>query len=94
MNPFYDYPLYGLGIAFSNKNDIASAIYWLEKCIDVNPKYDCPYYALGNIYRTSKNYQKALKYYQKSLECKRIDPLCFVNIALSYINLKDFEQAY
>jgi tetratricopeptide (TPR) repeat protein len=49
---------------------------------------------LGNIYRTSKKYELALKFYKKSLECKKIDPLCFVNIALSYISLFDYENAY
>lgn len=94
VNPLYDYPLYGLGIAYNNKNDTKNAIYWLEKCIQVNPKYDCPYYALGNIYRTSKKYQKALIYYKKSLQCKKIDPLCFVNISLSYIGMFDYQNAY
>lgn len=94
VNPFYDYPLYGLGIAYNNKNDMKNAIYWLERCIEVNPKYDCPYYALGNIYRTNKKFELALKFYKKSLECKKIDPLCFVNIALSYISLRDYSNAY
>jgi len=49
---------------------------------------------LGNIYRTSKRYELALKYYKKSLECKKIDPLCFVNIALSYMSMFDYENAY
>lgn len=94
VNPLYDYPLYGLGIAYNNKNDTKNAIYWLERCIQVNPKYDCPYYALGNIYRASKKNELALNYYKKSLECKSLDPLCFVNIALSYISLHDYESAH
>ena len=60
----------------------------------MNPKYDCPYYALGNIYRTSKKYELALLYYKQSLECKKIDPLCFVNMALSYISLFDYQNGY
>jgi hypothetical protein len=29
VNPLYDYPLYGLGIAYNNKNDTKNAIFWL-----------------------------------------------------------------
>jgi len=29
----YDFPHYGLGIAYNNKNDIKNAVVWLKKCI-------------------------------------------------------------
>jgi tetratricopeptide (TPR) repeat protein len=85
VSPSYDYPHYGLGIAYNNKNDLPNAIHWFKECIRINPNYDCPYYALGNIYRLGKNYQQAVEYYQQSLKIKAVDPLCCVNIALAYI---------
>ena len=54
MSPNYDYPYYGLGIAYNNKNDVKNAIFYLQECIRMNPNYDCPYYALGNIYKYAK----------------------------------------
>ena len=64
MSPRYDYPHYGLGIAYNNKNDTTSAIYWFKECIRINPLYDCPFYALGNIYRLGKDYPKAIEHYR------------------------------
>jgi tetratricopeptide (TPR) repeat protein len=91
ISPNYDYPHYGLGIAYNNKNDMVNAIYYFKECIRINPTYDCPYYALGNIYRLAKDYPQAIHHYRQSLQHKPIDPLCFVNLALTLINVGQYQ---
>ncbi len=93
INPKYDAPYNGLGVAFSGKREYDTAIKWYLKAIDVNPKAEYAYNGLGNTFSDKKEFDEAIKWYLKATEANPIYDSPYNGLGNAFSDKKEFDEA-
>ncbi len=75
------------------KANTDTAIYFLNRAVQINPKSEKAYKDLGVAYGISKDYKNALAAMNKSFELDPKDDQLLLNIGITYMQLKDYKQA-
>ena len=75
------------------KGNVDTAIYFLNRAVQLNPKSEKAYKDLGVAYGINKDYKNALAAMNKSFELDPEDDQLLLNIGITYMQLKDFKQA-
>lgn len=94
LDPNYDEPYYGIGLAYAGKGDEEKAVENFQKVIELNPSNASAYTALGAIFLNKRDIEKAIGYLKKAIE---VNPSCppesYFNLGSAYYTKGDFEQA-
>ncbi|MCX7954910.1 MAG: hypothetical protein N3A01_06940 [Bacteroidales bacterium] len=85
---------YQLGNLYGRyKNDLKKAKYFLHRAEKIKPNDPSVLKDLGVAYGFSQQFDSSLMYLLKSLQYEDKDPQTYMNIAVTYINLKDIANA-
>ncbi|NNC94489.1 MAG: tetratricopeptide repeat protein [Chitinophagales bacterium] len=85
INPKFHWALYNLGLTYKHLGNGDSAIFYLEKVLEINPTHIATQGVLGSIYGQYKqNYAKAIQYLEKSIEYGDLNKSNFHNLAIAY----------
>lgn len=93
-NPNNFYVNYYLGrIHGRYKNNLNLSIQYLEKAAKIKPDNIEVYKDLGVAYGIAHDYEKSALALSKAVELDRNDPIMRINLAMSYANLKKYQDA-
>ena len=93
-NPNYFKTNYYLGRIYGRYlHDLENSEKYLEKAAVINPNDLVVFKDLGVVYGISKKYEKSAKAFSKAVEIDSDDPVLRVNLAMTYANLRDFNNA-
>ena len=81
----------GLYLMESNQND--SAIFYLEKSIQLDSAYYNGWFNLGNAWAKKQDYPKAIEAFNKAVELNPLNEDGWNNLANSYAAMHDFKNA-
>lgn len=84
---------YKSGSEFYNKGDLAEAIKWYNKAIELDDKYAAPWTGLGWIYNDQEQYAKAVECFQKSIELYDAFAVPYNGLAYAYNYNKNYDKA-
>ncbi|MFP4024166.1 MAG: tetratricopeptide repeat protein [Thiohalospira sp.] len=93
-NPQHYEVNYYLGRLYGRyKNDLKKSLLYLEKAAKIDPGKVEVYKDLGVAYGISGNYNKSAKSLARAVQLDKKDPVLRINLAMSYMNLKEYEKA-
>ncbi|MGM0409096.1 MAG: tetratricopeptide repeat protein, partial [Bacteroidota bacterium] len=75
------------------KNDLQNSLHYLEKAAQIDPEQVAVYKDLGVAYGIAGNYAESAKALSRAVQLDEKDPVLRVNLAMSYINLKEYQKA-
>jgi tetratricopeptide (TPR) repeat protein len=86
--------IYGnLGLYLMDANQADSAIFYLEKSIQLDSSYYNGWFNLGNAWAKKQDYPKAIQAFNKAVELNPLNEDGWNNLANSYAAMKDFRNA-
>ena len=91
--PWLAEPYFYRAVAKINLDDFKGAEEDCSLCLERNPFLVQAYYARGIARQSQEKYDEAITDYQKGLEFKREDRQMLVNMAVAYIQKKDYKGA-
>ncbi len=82
-----------LGLYLMESNQADSAIYYLQKSIQLDSAYYNGWFNLGNAWAKKQNYPKAIDAFNKAVELNPLNEDGWNNLANSYAAMHDFKNA-
>lgn len=92
-DPQNEHIWFKLGWYMQKRSLNKKAIFYYEKCLQVNSRYTGAYINLGNIYMSQNNKKKAQEYYDKALKSTSDSPDVHYNIGVLYLKQNDLNKA-
>lgn len=74
------------------KNDLQTSLKYLNEAAKINPGEIAVYKDLGVAYGMAGNYSESAKALTKAVQLDKKDPVLRVNLAMSYMNLKEYQK--
>ncbi|MGM0505102.1 MAG: tetratricopeptide repeat protein [Bacteroidota bacterium] len=75
------------------KHELQKSLQYLKKAAKINPGKIEVYKDLGVAYGMSGNFTESAKALNKAVKLDKNDPVLRINLAMSYMNIKEFEKA-
>jgi tetratricopeptide (TPR) repeat protein len=92
LNPRCD-DLSNIALKYLGLNNNEKAREYVEKALKCNPNFKHPYMVLGDILRSEGKNLEAIDTYELAVSDSKLKIGAYWNIALSYTNINDFDQA-
>jgi tetratricopeptide (TPR) repeat protein len=93
LNPYNEYILNRLGLAYSQLKFFNEAGEAFKRAIDLNPKLPYAYNNLGSVYFAQQNLGKAEKYFKKAIHMDRDEASFHMNLGALYLEKKKPKKA-
>jgi tetratricopeptide (TPR) repeat protein len=93
LNPYNEYLLNRLGLAYSQLKFFNEAGEAFRRAIDLNPKFPYAFNNLGSVYFAQQNLGEAEKYFKTSIHLKGDEASFYMNLGSLYLERKKPQKA-
>ncbi len=93
LNPYDEYLLNRLGIAYAQLKFYNEARQAFERAVDLDPKLAFAVNNIGSVYFAQQNLRKAEKHFKKAIRMKKDETSFYMNLAALYLEKKKPDKA-